>query len=121
MPNWSFGSWEHFVFCVPRSACQRLPPFLAANAVTVPAAVAVMYSPPRLSAMKSGCAVTAASSGRDHASVSFGAVAAVIFESVATPSRVVELPHVDQSPRGGAACATAVSESTNVRTRRGRA
>ncbi len=89
------------MFCGPRAALQRMPPFFAANADRVPAAVAVMYSPPRESAMNSGCAVTTASSGRDHASLSFLALAASILLSVAMPLRVGELPHVDQSPCRG--------------------
>src|ERR1700710_701628 len=105
MPHWPFGSWVHLFVCEPSSACQRTAPLRAENAVTVPAAVAVMYSPPLGSVMKSGCAVTTASSGFDQASTSFGAVRAVTLLRVATPFRSVELPHVGQSPRGAAAIA----------------
>ena len=100
---------------------QRRPPFFAANADRVPAAVAVMYSPPRESLMNSGCAVTTASSGRDHASLSVLALAASTLLRVAMPLRVGELPHVGQSPRGGLACALPVMESTSNAIARGAA
>ena len=97
------GSCVQREVCEPSSACQRTAPFFAAKAVTVPAAVAVMYSPPLGSAMKSGWAVTTRVERPDQASASFGAVAAWMVLRVATPFRRFEFPQVDQSPRGAAA------------------
>ena len=113
MPKSPFGSCAQCVVWAPSASRQRRPPFFAANADSVPAAVAVMYSPPRESAMKSGWAFTTASSGRDHASVRLFALTAVTVLCVAMPLRAVEFPQVDQSARGALACAALVRESTS--------